>query len=118
MKKYRIIAADDNTDIKNFYKEYLSEEGFDVSVTDNGTDLLRLYKDNPSDLVIMDTLDKKITYPIIFSILRQMNPDVKILFISGLQVEPEAFEKEYQVTFMEKPLTEDLTKKVLETIKS
>ena len=86
--KYRVIAGDNDVEIRDYYVEILQEKGIEVFTAETGKELLRKYKETFADLVIMDTLDsvtnRTLKYGEVINILRQMNPDVKILFISGL----------------------------------
>lgn len=110
MSKYTIIVADDTPGISDYYKEILMGRGFEIHTTDKGVDLLKMYKQVQADLIIMDTLDSginsKLQYPEVIDILRDINPDVKILFVSGLNVSPEKFEEEFKVPFLAKPFKE------------
>ena len=122
MSKYTIIVADDTPEINNYYEEILSERGFEIHTAEKGLDLLNKYGQTKADLIIMDTLDSEINrelqYPEVINILREMNPDVKILFASGLNVNPKNFEEEYKVPFLAKPFQLfELYKKISELLK-
>jgi DNA-binding NtrC family response regulator len=122
MGKYSIIIADDNDMVRDFYNEILTERGFEIYTADKNIDLLKKYNEKPTDIIIMDTLDsginKELRYPEVIGILRDINPKVKIIFASGLNVSPEQFEKEFKVPFLEKPFKYfDLFKKLSEVLR-
>jgi len=121
MSKYTIIVADDTPEINEYYEEILSERGFEIHTAEKGLDLLNKYGQTKADLIIMDTLDseinKQLQYPEVINILREINPDIKILFASGLNVNPKEFEEEYKVPFLAKPFQPfDLFKKISEML--
>jgi len=112
MKQYSVIVGDNDIELRDFYKEILAEKGLKVGTATTGVELLRMYKEAPADLVIMDTLDSEMNrtlkYSDVFNILKYMNPDVKILFISGLDVDKEEFENFHKgVTLLGKPLSQE-----------
>jgi len=122
MSKYSIIVADDTPEINEYYEEILSERGFEIHTAEKGIDLLNKYGQTKADLIIMDTLDsetnKELQYPEVIDILREINPDIKILFASGLNVNPKEFEEEYKVSFLAKPFQSfDLFKKISEMLR-
>ena len=121
MSKYTIIVADDTPDIIDYYEEILSGRGFEIHTAKKGLDLLQMCKQIKADLIIMDTLDseinKQLQYPEVINILREINPDIKILFASGLNVNPKEFEEKYKVPFLAKPFKQfKLYKKILELL--
>jgi DNA-binding response OmpR family regulator len=52
----KILIVDDNADIRNMLKDYLSAEGFEVSAAVNGQKALFLARDEKPDLIILDMM--------------------------------------------------------------
>jgi DNA-binding response OmpR family regulator len=52
----RILIAEDESTIRSILDEYLRGEGFDVEVEPNGVEALRLARDKPPDVVIVDRM--------------------------------------------------------------
>lgn len=55
MKK-RIYVADDEQNIRELIKSFLEMEGFDVTVFENGDNLLGQFLKEPADLVVLDIM--------------------------------------------------------------
>jgi CheY-like chemotaxis protein len=79
----RILVIDDDVIVLDMLYESLTREGYDVLKASNGEEGLRLYREEPVDLIITDLLmpEKEGIETIIE--LRQDFPDVKIIAISG-----------------------------------
>jgi putative nucleotidyltransferase with HDIG domain len=83
--KPRILLVDDETDYLMLLKLKLVNEGFDVVVTDNGTDALVLMgKDHP-DLVIADVVMPEMDGIAMFRKMRELPGagETPLLFLSG-----------------------------------
>ena len=52
----RILVVDDNPDIRNMLKDYLSAEGFDVSTAENGQKALFVAREEKPDCIILDMM--------------------------------------------------------------
>lgn len=79
----RILVIDDDEQVLDMLYESLTREGFDVLKASNGEQGLRIYRQEPVDLIITDILmpEKEGIETIIE--LRQDFPDVKIIAMSG-----------------------------------
>ena len=79
----RILVIDDDEQILDMLYESLTREGYDVLRASNGEQGMRLYREEPVDLIITDLImpEKEGIETIIE--LRQDFPDVKIIAISG-----------------------------------
>ena len=79
----RILVIDDDEQVLDMLYESLMLEGYDVLRASNGEEGLRLYREDPVDLIITDLImpEKEGIETIIE--LRQDFPDVKIIAISG-----------------------------------
>ena len=79
----RIIIIDDNVQILDMLKQTLEYEKHEVVEALNGNEGIRLYRENPADLIITDILMPKKEGLETIRELREEFPDVKIIAISG-----------------------------------
>jgi YesN/AraC family two-component response regulator len=78
-----ILIIDDDAQILKMLRQILERESYDVTEAFNGKQGLRLYRKNPTDLVITDIImPEKEGIEIIIELKRDY-PDVKIIAISG-----------------------------------
>lgn len=78
-----ILIIDDDAQILKMLRQILERESYDVTEAFNGKQGLRLYRENPTDLVITDIImPEKEGIEIIIELKRDY-PDVKIIAISG-----------------------------------
>jgi DNA-binding response OmpR family regulator len=88
MKK-KIYLADDESNIRNLFKAFLLNDGYDVTAFDNGEHLIMAFEDEPADLLILDVMmpgangfavcreiRKKSTVPIIMVTARDTDLDM------------------------------------------
>ena len=54
MPRERILVVDDETNIVSSLKEILSDEGYAVSVTEDGLNALDMIQSDPPDLLLLD----------------------------------------------------------------
>ncbi len=79
----RILVIDDDFQVRALLKEILEQEGYEVADASNGAEGIRLYRDEPADLIITDIImPEKEGIETIFELKRDF-PDVKIIAISG-----------------------------------
>ena len=79
----RIIIIDDDVQIRVLLKEILQQEGYEVVDAPDGLEGVRLYRENPADLVITDIIMPEKEGLEIIRELRTDFPEVKIMAISG-----------------------------------
>ncbi len=80
----KIIIIEDNKDLINFIKEFLSENGgFVVEGYTSGTEALKVLKLNKSELVIIDLELDDIRGETICMELRKLYPDLPIIILTG-----------------------------------
>ncbi len=88
----RILVVDDEIEIRQLLRQLLEREGYEVIEAPDGDVAVRLFRENPADLVITDIImPEKEGIKTIFE-LRHDYPGVKIIAISGgSRVEPQAY---------------------------
>lgn len=79
----RVLIIDDEDQAREMLRQWLERSGYEVAEAENGDVGVRLFRENPADLIITDILmpEKEGLETIID--LRREKPDVKIIAISG-----------------------------------
>ncbi len=79
----RILVVDDDDLVRSMLTQMMVEAGFEVASAADGNACLRVYRENPADLIIMDiVMPEKDGWEAIVE-LRQDFPDSRIIAISG-----------------------------------
>ncbi len=79
----RILIIDDEPEIRALLTKMLEREGYEVIEAPDGEVGVKLFRENPTDLVITDIhMPNKLGLDVIAD-LRVLSPDVKIIAISG-----------------------------------
>ncbi|EXX86496.1 transcriptional regulator [Paenibacillus darwinianus] len=81
MEAISILVVDDEPDITELIGLYLTREGYDVHITDNGTDAVRLTGELRPDLIVLDIQLKQLDGLEVCRQIRETS-DVPILFVS------------------------------------
>ena len=86
-----ILLVDDNEAVWDVLIESLQGLGYSVILAENGLDTVEIYRNNPNeiDLVILDMIMPKQGGHSTFFELKSIDPDVKVLLISGYVSEEE-----------------------------
>ncbi len=78
-----ILIVDDDLQIQKLLKQILEKEGHETMVAADGLEAMRKYKQKRPDLLITDiVMPKKEGIELIME-LKQLEPDVKIIAMSG-----------------------------------
>jgi two-component system cell cycle sensor histidine kinase/response regulator CckA len=116
-----ILLVEDEEGLRGLNARGLSSRGYNVLEAGNGLEAIEVLesRDGKIDLVVSDVVMPEMDGPTLFKELRQRNPDLKIIFVSGYA--EEAFSKSLpeggQFTFLAKPFTlKQLVATVKETI--
>jgi len=78
-----ILVVDDDVGIRDLLTAILEREGYEVSAAADGKEAIRLFRRNPSDLIITDIIMPEQEGLKTISDLRRAHPDVRIIAISG-----------------------------------
>jgi UDP-3-O-acyl N-acetylglucosamine deacetylase len=81
--KERILIVDDEKNIVSSLTGILSDEGYDVSMTDDGVEALEIIQKDPPDLVLLDIWLPGMDGIEVLKTLKTYNPGVKVLIMSG-----------------------------------
>ena len=91
----RILVVDDDREIRDMVREYLTEEGFQVSEAGDGETMYRILENEPIDLVILDirlpgddglTLAAELHWKMPVGILMLSSKDELVDKVAGLEV--------------------------------
>jgi DNA-binding response OmpR family regulator len=82
-----ILAIDDEPEILNIIKECLEMEGFQVLTAPGAKEGIKLYEERGSEIgvVLLDYLMPDMTGDLVFECLRQKNPDVRVILLTGCE---------------------------------
>ncbi len=83
MKKEHILIIDDERLMRSMLRRLLESKGYKITVASDGDEGMKLYRENPADLIITDLLMPEKDGLEIIRELRKENPDVKIIAMSG-----------------------------------
>ncbi len=119
--KGRILVVDDEEFMRSLIKEALEGAGYEVTTAEDGEEAVAVYRTQTDsiDLVILDMIMPKMGGREAFRIMREINPDVRVLLSSGYSEQGAAREVIDQgvAGFLQKPYKSyDLQKKVRETL--
>lgn len=108
-KEETVLLVDDETVILDVGKEILNALGYKVFLASGGNEAIEIYKENSYkiDLVILDMVMPDMGGGETYSVLKSMNPDIKVMLSSGYNIGGEAAEiMKYGVNdFIQKPFT-------------
>ena len=79
----QILIIDDDEQTRYTLREIMEREGFNVLVAENGNIGIKLFRENPADLIITDILMPEKEGLETINELKREYPDVKIIAISG-----------------------------------
>jgi CheY-like chemotaxis protein len=79
----RILVIDDNDEIRELIREILEGAGFEVVEASNGDEGIKIFRSDPTDLVITDMIMPEKEGLETMVELRREFPDVKIIAMSG-----------------------------------
>ncbi len=78
-----ILIIDDESQIRLMLRKLLEAEGYGVTVAPNGKEGIRLYNENPMDLIITDLIMPEKEGIETIMELKKKHPDIKIIAMSG-----------------------------------
>lgn len=122
MGKETILLVDDEDIVVDVVPKMLNRLGYEVLTAKDGYEALELYKKNMSliDLVILDMVMPKMRGTEVYSFLKQMNPEVRVLLSSGYSVTGEVTEMMMNqgcMSFIQKPFDiNSLSQKIRELL--
>lgn len=119
MPNPRLLIIDDNEEILNTLKTFLSKKQFDVVVASNGLDGLKLFEAaiDDFDLVITDLVMPNIGGVALISIFKKRMPSLPVIAITGYGEQPESLAREVRAdVVLEKPFKLDGLEKAIKDL--
>ena len=115
----RLLIVDDETDVREFARNFFRKRGIEVFTAASGPDALELIGREQPDLVLLDVRMAGMTGVDVLRELRQRGQQVKVIMVSG--VEDVQIVEETKglgaIGFIHKPLVlEELEKVVLQEL--
>jgi signal transduction histidine kinase/CheY-like chemotaxis protein len=112
----RVLLIDDDDLVRNSTARLLRSIGFDVLTASDGAEGIAAYEKTPVPVVLLDMVMPTLGGKEAFHILRRLNPEVKIIAISGFS-EPglkEELVKKGAVAFLSKPIEISVLRQTIE----
>lgn len=92
--KPKILVVDDVDTIARVYARFLERKGYDVHIAFNGDEALAVWEQIKPDLVISDIRMPKMSGFELANKIRKINPDQKIILMTGYADEAEVLEQQ------------------------
>jgi two-component system cell cycle sensor histidine kinase/response regulator CckA len=116
----KILLVEDEDAVRTFGSRALQNKGYEVFEADSGEAALAVIENNPKlklDLLITDVIMPNMDGPTAAKIIREKNPTLKIIFISGYTEEKLKEHMGENIWFLPKPFTlKQLAAKVKEAL--
>ena len=115
----KLLIVDDESDIREFARNFFKKRKIDVFVASGGRQALDLIAKEVPDLILLDVRMEEMTGIEVLRELRKVNPSVRVLMVSG--VEDDETIKEANalgvIGYVHKPfILEELEKLVLDQL--
>ena len=83
MATERVLIVDDEKNIASSLKEILTDEGYEVSVAEDGIGALNLIQSDPPDLVLLDIWLPGMDGIEVLKTVKTYHPEIEVLIMSG-----------------------------------
>ena len=117
MKK-KILVVDDNLKIRNLMALMLKDDGYSVSIAEDGISALRALESNEFDVLITDIRMPNMDGIELFNHVKRLYPQMPVIFLTGNTYINAVVKglKEGTFYYFEKPVDFKLLKRALEHI--
>ena len=112
----KLLIVDDESDIREFARNFFKKRNIDVSVASGGRQALDLIAKESPDVILLDVRMEEITGIEVLRELRAANQSVKVIMVSGVEDEETINEAKMLgvIGYIHKPfILEELEKIVL-----
>jgi len=104
----RILLVEDEAAVRTFSQRALANKGYEVLCAEDGEVALKLFEEEANgkiDLIITDVVMPGIDGPSLVRKIRENNPDIKIIFMSGYTEDKLKDDMDDNTYFLPKPFT-------------
>ena len=119
MKNFEILFVDDEISILSWVKDYLSFEGYRITVIDNSLKALELIKQKTFDVVFTDLKMPEFNGIELLSAIKDFRPETKVIMVTGYATIESAVEamKVGCYDYLQKPIDFCRLKELIEEIR-
>jgi PAS domain S-box-containing protein len=107
-KKSTILLVDDDWLLRKSLQIFLQQQGYTVLTATDGDDAISIYKEHKGhiDMIILDVIMPKKNGRQVYDLLKEKDPQLKVLFISGSEdtILKEKNILDHKLEFLAKPL--------------
>jgi two-component system, NtrC family, response regulator HydG len=82
-----ILLVDDNEEFLDSTKDVLEDEGYEVFTAKNGEDAIRMVKEQPFEVILMDIKMSGLSGVETFIEMKKINPTAKVIMVTAYSVE-------------------------------
>lgn len=83
MGKYRALVIEDDDTTREHLAKYIQSEGYDVDSAENGEVGVKLFEEQPADIVIVDYNMDKMDGMEVMYFVKKANPSTQVILITG-----------------------------------
>ncbi|MBW2075274.1 MAG: response regulator [Deltaproteobacteria bacterium] len=89
-----VLLVDDEEPVRQVGRELLEAMGYRVLIARDGKEAIEIYKQNQDeiDIILLDMVMPKMGGGEVYDRIKEINPDIKVLLLSGYSIEGEADE--------------------------
>lgn len=80
---YKILLAEDDSDMRRFLSKALQNAGYEVASFDNGLAAYRRLREEPFELLLTDIVMPEMDGIELARRATELDPDIKVMFITG-----------------------------------
>jgi DNA-binding response OmpR family regulator len=117
-KKSKILVVDDEPDIADTLRHFLSAKGYDVISALSGEEALHILSEEKVDLILLDIMMPGIKGTEVAKIIKERYPHIKIIIVTGYSDEAEGLSKVHLLDgiFIKPVHIQELYNKLMETL--
>ncbi len=119
MNDFKILFVDDDKDILFIVERYLSRQGYNISVIDNGIDALGLVKQKDFDVVFTDFKMPEFDGLELLAAIKEYRPETEVVIVTGYGTMESAVKamKFGSYDYIQKPFKLDVLKSLIDRIR-
>ncbi|MEN6519570.1 MAG: response regulator [Armatimonadota bacterium] len=83
MSKKHIMVVDDEKEIRELFRDVLENQGYEVTVCENGTDAIKCLEERPVFAAFVDIRMPGMDGVETLRLMKEVNPDTQVVMITG-----------------------------------